>query len=387
MSDPQIQAILDDSSEEGLREIIRPDPQRFTAEIDALLKRAEAIRLSHMKRQRSRSNIVLTLSLLFLTVGASGFGWFLLVEGDILRAIGSIALAIIVPAALNILSTRGFAEYRRAYKEEFLPDLAKALGGFHFSPTRGINPKIISKAGVLPNYKTYHAEDCFTGNYKGVKVIFSEASLHGDKKNAPPLFDGIFVLLEIPENLIEGHTVMTADTVMCNKWRSTRWKQLQHVEIPVQNPEWARFQILSNKPESAKQMISAQLIKELCEAADIFDRAPITAVFFQKKYIFLTIPYDEDMFEPSNMHMPVATHSHIMRCRREVEQIFQIVDIFDLYATQNRAETSVDTPVRELVKPPAHNEIAHKPAQNTEDTAQRATSSAPPADLPPTDKP
>lgn len=317
---------------ENPSDLNRPDPQRFNADIDALLKRAEEMRLSRMKRMRNRNNFTLTLSIVFLVAGASGFGWFLLMEADIVRAVGSIALAAAVPLLLNLMAARGLEEYRRAYKEEFLPDLAKALGGFRFSPTRGISPNIIAKTGVLPGYEAYNAEDCFTGRYRGVKVIFSEARLYGKKKKAEPVFRGILVLLETPEALIEGHTIVTADTAMYDKWRHTRWKKLQDVEIRASEPDYDRFRVVASNPEAARLLVGERLLKELSEAADVFGQAPLTAVLFQEKFVFVAIPYAGDLFEPSDIHMPVATRRHILQIRREVEQIFQIIDIFDLYS-------------------------------------------------------
>lgn len=318
----------------------RPDPHRFTADIDALLKQAEATRLSCMKRLRNRNNLFLTLSILFLVAGASGFGWFLLMEADLVRAVGSIALAAAVPILLNLASSRGLEEYRRTYKLEFLPSLAKALGGFSFSPTRGISPQIIAKTGFLPGHETYSAEDCFTGRYKGVKVVFSEARLYGKKKRISPVFSGLFVLLETSGAPITGHTIITADKAMYDKWRQTRWKKLQDVEIPPENPESERFRIVSSAPEDARLLAGERLLKELAEAADIFDNAPLTAALFQEKFIFIAVPYAGDMFEPSDIHMPVATRRHILQIRREIEKIFQIIDIFDLYEAPASADTA-----------------------------------------------
>ena len=53
------------------------------------------------------------------------------------------------------------------------------------------------------------------------------------------------------------------------------------------------------------------------------------------------IPYKGDMFEASNIHIPVATKQHAMQCKREIEQILEIIDVFDLYQ-------KADTPPAEV---------------------------------------
>ena len=312
-------------------EVSRARDDEFHEHIDALIRDAESTRLSFMKRHRTRGNVTMTLGLLSLTIGAGGFGWYLLMQADIIKATGSMLIAITIPILLHFWSMAILNDYKKNYKKEFLPRLAHALGGFKFHPSRGISSKIISKTGLVPKHEVYNAEDCFMGKYKGVKVLFSEARLMQKKKHAEPIFDGVFVLLEIPKAVIEGHTILTADERAYQKWKPSRWQKLQDVRIKTGNAEWDRFHILSDNPESAKLLIGERLLKELSEAADIFDESPLSAALFRGKFIFLMIPYKGDMFEASNIHVPVATKQHAMQCRREIEQILEIIDVFDLY--------------------------------------------------------
>ncbi len=311
-------------------ELVRRDHQRFSADIDHLLKEAEALRLTYMKRHQARNNTALSLGLIFMLLGAGALGWYLLMHGDLVRAVGSMALAIVVPLFLNLRGNAPIKKYRAEYKTKFLPQMAKALGGFEFHPARGISAKILSKAGVLPQHDIYSSEDCFMGQYKGVKVIFSEAHLFKKKRNEA-VFRGVFVLLETPTDIIEGHTILTANKDMFRRWRTTRWAKLQDVKVHTENVEWDRFEIVSDKPEAAQRLVNEKLLKELSEAADIFDQSPLTAVLFKGKFIFMMIPYARDMFEPSSIHIPVATRQHALQCKREIEQILEVIDVFDLY--------------------------------------------------------
>lgn len=325
-------------------DVSRRDHQKFSNDIEQLLKEAEELRLSYMKRHQARDHTFLTLGLVSMLAGGICFGWFLLVKADLVRALASIVLAIIPTLVLNLRSNAPLLAYRRDYKTQFLPRLAKALGGFEFHPTRGISAKIISKAGIVPAHDTYESEDCFMGQYKGVKVIFSEARLY-KKKRIEPVFDGIFVLLQAPENIFEGHTILCANKDMVRRWRTTRWAKLQDVSVPVENVEWDRFTVLSDKPDAARAIITEKLLKELSEAADIFDHAAMSAALFRGRLMFMMIPYPRDMFEPSSIHIPVATRQHALQCKREVEQILEIIDVFDLYqpGAANQSSDHQDT--------------------------------------------
>lgn len=328
-------------------EVSRERDQEFANKMDALIADAESMRLNFMKRHRTRGHIVTTVGLISIVIGASGFGWYLLMDGDILRAIVSMLVAIAIPALLYSWSNGILRAYERSYKREFLPRLASALGGFKFHPSRGISAKIISKTGIVPAHDIYTAEDCFMGKYKGVKVLFSEARLLSKAKKHEPIFDGVFVLLEIPTAVIEGHTIVTADQGMVRRWRSTRWKKLREVSIKSGNADWDRFSIFSDNPEGAQLIIGEKVLKELAEAADVFDKAALSAAFFRGKFIFMMIPYLGDMFEASNIHLPVATKQHAMQCKREVEQILEIIDVFELYQPMAAQTEKEDDPLEE----------------------------------------
>lgn len=324
----------------------------FEERVDQLIEEAESMRLSFMKRHRARGHLTTSVGLLCLVLGASAFGWFLLVDVNLIKAVGSMLIACAIPVFMYLWAGSILQDYKRSYKRVFLPKLAKALGGFQFHPNRGIGAKIISKTGIIPSHEVYTAEDCFMGKYHGVKVLFSEARLGYKKAYVEPTFDGIFVLLEIPKGIIEGHTILTADKEMVKKWRSTRWKSLQDVDIKTGNKEWDRFFAYSDNPDSAKLLIGERLIKELAEAADIFDKAPLSAAFFRGKFVFMMIPYQKDMFEASNIYMPVATKQHAMQCKREIEQILEIIDVFDVYQTEKTKAAEVEAPADDTGPPP-----------------------------------
>lgn len=331
----------DATRSQDVQDIIPVRDEEFHDNIDRLVKDAEHMRLSFMRRHRTRGHITMTLGLLSITAGASGFGWYLLVQGDVVKAAGCMLIALIIPVLLHVWGESILKQYKTSYKREFLPRLAQALGGFKFHPARGIGRKIISKTGLIPRHDIYEAEDCFMGKYKGVKVLFSEARLTQKKRYLNPVFDGLFVLLETPDAVIEGHTILTADESIYRQWRTSRWQTLQDVTIKTGNKSWDRFHILSDNPEAATLLVGERLIKELAEAADIFDSAELSAALFRGKFIFIMIPYSGDMFEASSIHMPIATKQHALQCKKEIEQILEIVDVFDLYESAKPEVPSV----------------------------------------------
>ncbi len=309
----------------------RTDEARFSKALSALINESEDMRLKRMKQYRARNFIALNANIFFTIVGAAGFGWFFLVKATLLPAVFSILAPLVPIIFLNLWAKKPIKTYQDEHKTVFMPKLAKTLNGLSFHPKRGVSAKIIEKLAVIPAHDEYKAEDCFMGTYKGVKVIFSEARLYTKAQKDEPIFDGIFVLLETKEEVIEGHTIITANDKMVKSYASTRWKTMNKVHISTSNPDWENFHIYSTKPDSAELMIGDRLLKELYEASEIFNNAPLTAVLFGKKYVFIMIPYSNDMFEPSNLFVPIKTQSQAMQCKKEIEQLLEIIDVFDLY--------------------------------------------------------
>ena len=312
----------------------RREDARFQQDVEQLIDSAERTRLHHMKVQRSRNLLSLFSGIVTVIAGAAGFGWFFLMQGQLMFGIAAMAAGIAPLILMKFWAAQPVKAYIRSHKTEFMPQMADLLGGLKFYPARGISRKIVSKTGVIPPHEIYKAEDCFMGKYKNVKVIFSEARLYKTKRDKEPVFDGIFVLLEIGDKMIEGHTILTADGALAKRAAPTLWRKFTPVNIQTANPSWNRFQIFSTKPESAELLVGEKFLKELAEAAEIFNDAPLSAALFAGKYIFIAIPYEEDMFEASNMHVPVTTKRHALQCKKEIEQLLETIDVFDVYKAQ-----------------------------------------------------
>lgn len=324
---------------ETIRELRHTDAAAFEAEIDALVKEAEATRLSYMQSMQGRGFLTLFFGLSSLLAGGGAFGWYFLMYGDFLKGLGWLGVSFILPVLLYIWSRQPIKSYLRQHKKTFMPRMAKALGGFNYRAEGGVGAKIINLAGVAPKHDGYESEDCFIGLYKGIKVIFSEARL---SQKGSPVFQGVFALIELPQKILEGHIILTADKKMAQEWAPTRWKNFQAASVPVSNPSWNRFAVFSLKPEDVSLLVGEKLLKELSEAADIFQKAPLTCAFFRGKYVFLMIPSDKDMFEASDIRAAVPTRAHALERRKEIEKLLEIVDVFDIYARKDASQLALN---------------------------------------------
>lgn len=314
------------SEDEALEDVQSQSEAKFTREMQNLIDGAEDFRLNKMRDYRTRANVALTLSLIVMMIGGGAFGWLFLMRGNIGLALACMAGAIVIPVLLNIWASRPLKAYKSEFKAQFMPAIAKALGGLKFFPKRGIGRKFLSKTGIIPPFERYDAEDCFMGRYHGAKIIISEARLSSSKNDKYDVFDGIFVMLEMPGDAFPGRTVITADP------RLSKALQGKLAPLAVQSPTYAAtFSVLSNAGEEAERLNKQQLLKELHEMYTLFDNAPLSAVFFARRYGFIMIPYSVDMFESSNLFVPVTTSSTALQCKKEIDQILSIIDVLELY--------------------------------------------------------
>lgn len=323
-----------DSAQQDTETITFTDDQTFAAQADILIRESEALRMRYMQKSKNMSSLAVMMGLIAMIIAGLGFGWFLLMLGELVKAVACVVIAMCVPLLLSTLSRGPIKAYRRAHKTEFMPKIAKLMGNLSFDPDRAISRDILGKTGVLPPYDVYESEDCFFGRHKGVRMMLAEARL---KKYGAPrdAFRGVFVLMETPHKVFEGHTIITADHEAVNKYEHTRWKSLRRVPVRSENPLWNRFVTLSDRPDDAALFVGEKLFKELAEIADVFGKAPLTAVLFRGAYVFLMIPSKADMFEPSDMLIALPSRNQALATKREIARLVEIIDVLDIF--QNRA--------------------------------------------------
>lgn len=302
----------------------------FDAAVQKLIERSELHRVSFMERFRFRGFISMTLSLALVVIGGSGFGWFLIMEADLVKALASILLTACMAFLLHNWASQPLKDYKREYKEQFMPEMAKLLGNLAFHTNRGIKETLLPKTGIVPRFGTYKTLDCFMGVYKDAKIILSEVHLSHRHNKSDTVFSGIFVMLSMPQEEFKGHTIITSHISQAEKWEKTRWKKLQNIE-PADTQCAHNYKIYSDKPKYAQNLLQENLFKELNEMSELFNNAPISLCFFRKSRVFLMIPYEEDMFEPSNLYVPITTKQNAIKLKKEIDQLLSIVDILNVY--------------------------------------------------------
>ncbi len=302
---------------------------KFAAEVDKLVRFAEDTRLQKSKQYDLRRRISFALTLIVVTGASSWFLWLLLMGGDMRMAWISLASLVFLPLLSYTWTRQPLVAYRKEFKTYLMPRMAKLLGSLHFHPSGGISLKAVGASRIIPAHKIYKAEDAFTGIYKGTKILISEARLYM-KKGRDPIFSGVFVLLMTPKGKFRGHTIVSGDDEMIRRYHATRWKGLSQVPFR-EGVKGSGYHVFSDNPEEAVTLADEDFMELLHTLNQLFDGSKITACFFKGNRVFMMIPYEDDMFEPGDINMPITNRNHALKCKREIEQILHVVDVLDVY--------------------------------------------------------
>ena len=212
------------------------DEHIFQYTTEKLLRRAEELRMQHMQDYQFRNNITMGVGIFTVMAGGVGFGWFFLMAAQPALAILCLITPFILYYFLHSWAYIPLKNYAKHHKSVFMPEMARALGNMRFNPRRGISEKVIRKAGILSNYKSYSAEDCFLGEYKGARMIVCEARLSSDRRGRNrDIFDGVFVFIEAPNAGFKGHTVITADSETADTIEKN-WQDYDRIMLASSGP-------------------------------------------------------------------------------------------------------------------------------------------------------
>lgn len=310
----------------------------FEIGVDRLIDSAERWRVAHMDQYRFRNFVSITTTLSLITVGGMAAGWFGLMENDIFRAIACLVLSASISVLVHGWSRTPLRKYTSEYKTRFMPEMAELLGGLQYYPSRGISASILPKTGLLPGFGHYKGEDCFMGKHADAKIILCEARLSQPKRKNDLVFDGIFALIKMDRELFEGHTIITTDQHITAQFRDTKWKRLE--PLTIENEKYAHLFHAFADDRKNQKFVRDDLLKEMLEMSEIFDNAPVSLCLFRKSYVFVMIPCEEDMFEPSNLYVPITTTRNAMRLKREIEGLMSIADILHLYQNDKKEENA-----------------------------------------------
>ncbi|MBL4804811.1 MAG: DUF3137 domain-containing protein [Alphaproteobacteria bacterium] len=308
------------------------EDKEFLENSKEALENLEIIRMAKLKVFEFRKKIGIPTAMIATPVCGYIDYWLLMLQRG--SDDGGAGVTFLVLGGLYWWVTQPRRQYRKAYKEEILPRLAKLFGDFTYSLTAQIDMIKMMPSKIVPHHDKYKSEDYFAGSYKGVDIEFSEINLQerrrsGKRTRYVTVFKGLGVLLHVKNKDFYGHTIIDRNKSKISEWFKQRTSSLERAEMV--DPEFeAIFDAYTNDQVEARYLIDPVMIENLKGLYQEYDGEKMAAAFYKNRMLIL-IASKKNHFEPANIYTPATSPASILKMKHEIHQILSIIDKLSLY--------------------------------------------------------
>lgn len=225
--------------------------------------------------------------------------------------------------------------YAKAYKTEILPDIAQMFGDFTYDPKGKIPMNVMKPSQIVPGHSGYKSEDSFDGQYKGMRISFSEIKLTKKSgKQTVTVFDGLAVMLSQGTRKFYGHTVLLRDKSKIGEWMRSKTSKLKPANLV--DPEFeALFDVFTTDQVEARYLIDPVIIENIKALYDDYNGDDLRVAFYDD-HVLILIASNRNHFEPADIHTPATDEAELLGMLDEIGRILSIVDQLNILTTRNR---------------------------------------------------
>ncbi len=294
----------------------------------------------------------------------------------------------------NVLpGTSGGISDRLSYKKVRLKELIysrvfKAFGPFTFRP-EGMNAEVnLMHPLLLPPHDEYRSEDYIRGIYEQTILNIGDAQLVSKiQEKRRSIFRGLFVTIDLSDpkvrlrGLFQGRTAVIERKRRKLSYIKERFKHFEEIDLPKRKLN-EHFKAFTTHQAEAQEVLSDAFFTHLLRLGKVLEQAPkarknwddaiyrlltsasrpklydvdeesalsdalysinnaVQCSFYEDK-IQITIPYQEDLFEPPSLFARPLE-------REELFTIFCLMHVLsDLIKEVDRAKSVLDQPYPEL---------------------------------------
>ena len=315
-------------------------PAASSGSDDEFLKRSrsaldllENVRLKKLKIYETRKRLAIPAALV-LGPACMFVDYLLLFTRHFSSDNDAAGLTFLVMGALYAWVTQPKRDYAKAYKNEILPRIAALFGNFTYAANGKIDMARMNPSQIVPHHNRYSSEDYFTGEYKGVRMEFSEMELEirsgsGKNRRTVTVFKGLAILLDTNHKRFFGHTIIDENRTAIGQWFKQKTSKLERADMV--DPEFEKvFDAWTNDQVEARYLIDPLMIERLTALYAEYKGDKMAAAFYENKMLIM-IASKHNHFEPPNIYVPAADPQGILNMKREVGEILSIIDKLSLY--------------------------------------------------------
>jgi hypothetical protein len=266
----------------------------------------------------------------------------LLVDSNMLRDTAFPIVTIFVLLLLTIWALAPKLGYAAAYKKQALPALAALLGDFTYQENGSIPAEEMRPSKILPHYDRITSEDYFKGRYKNTDVCFAEIKLEEERRTTKYergkyvektefviVFQGIAVLVTLPENKFYGHTIAVQNRGSIAEYLHEKATGLKRADLV--SPAFEKdYDVYTSDQVEARYLIDPLMIERIQALKGFYDTEGISLAYYDNRFLAL-IPSKKNLFEPPKIDIRTLHPETLLALKEEIENVLHIIDQLKLY--------------------------------------------------------
>lgn len=244
-------------------------------------------------------------------------------------------VTILFGTALYAWVTKPRRDYKKAYKNELLPDIAGLFGEFVYDAKGKIPMSELKPSKIIPRHNVYESEDMFIGNYKGVEINLSEIRLARKAKNSSvTVFQGLAILLTHGARKFYGHTILVKDKSKFGEWFKKQTSSLKRANMV--DPEFENmFDVFTNDQTESRYLFNPLIIESLKKISENTSSHGMMVAFYNDN-VLLLVGSSHNHFEPAKLEVSATNEKELITLKREFSQVLDLVDKLSLYDPKTR---------------------------------------------------
>lgn len=272
----------------------------FAAEIAPHIERLEAQRQNRLRQTYARLG-----GITFSIVIAAVIAWL---SWHPVAGVAVLALGIVVGALWGLQPAR---QHRRAVRALFVPPLCAYLGNVEYfrKPEGRFDLERVRRSGITGGFQRAKLEDLFIGRHRDIDYRMVEARLKerrrrdGNNQRARVVFRGLICEVSVPL-AFAGLTLLVGDRGSLGNWivDLARRTFTGLAVLPLDHASFeTRYQVYSDRPEEARQLLQPGLLDSLLAISDELGRPAVNCAFIDGRFV-IALPQRENLFEVGRLH-------------------------------------------------------------------------------------
>lgn len=284
--------------------------------------------------------------------------YYLLPEGSDFWGWVQFGAYAILMIAGGALSASPYFDLQEDIKGQLLDRLGRYFGGLRYIPHNDkFDPKPYHDAGLVKMYNRQNAGEAFAGVHSGVDFIIAEQNLtlvtgHGKNRTTTTIFDGLMIVLTLPQPF-KGHTLVLTNKGAIGNKLDDRKKPGSRVDLVYSSFE-DLFEVYSTDQIEAREVLTPDMMQNLITMGELFqgrhrkktrvrDEKTIPGGAFEAailgNLLLITIRTPSNLFEIGHLDAGMADTARIASFAREVGLIYEIIDTLELHRKTRRSNT------------------------------------------------